>query len=126
MRLEGKAAIVTGGGTGLGRAIALRFATEGARVAIGEIRSDAGDHTCREISDQGGEAISIPTDVTDPEQVNALVEACDEQFGRIDILVNNAGVTAGAPSPTLRPLSRARSGELEPGHRHQSHQPLHL
>ena len=94
MRLDGKAAIVTGGGTGLGRAIALRFATEGARVAIGEIRSHAGDRTCGEIFDQGGEAVSIPTDVTDAEQVNRLVNACDEQFGRIDILVNNAGVTA--------------------------------
>ncbi len=94
MRLEGKVAIVTGGGTGLGRAIALRFATEGARVAIGEIRSDAGDRTCREIFDRGGEAVSIPTDVTDPEQVSRLVDACDEQFGRIDVLVNNAGVTS--------------------------------
>ena len=94
MRLEGKVAIVTGGGTGLGRAIALRFAAEGARVAIGEIQPDAGESTCREISAQGGEAVSIPTDVTVPEQVNTLVKACDEQFGRIDVLVNNAGVTA--------------------------------
>ncbi len=94
MRLEGKAAIVTGGGTGLGRAIALRFAAEGARVAIGEIRPDAGESTCREISARGGEAVSIPTDVTVAEQVDTLVSACDEQFGRIDVLVNNAGVTA--------------------------------
>ena len=94
MRLEGKAAIVTGGGTGLGRAIALRFAAEGASVAIGEIQPDAGESTCREISAQGGEAVSVPTDVTVPEQVNNLVEACDEQFGRIDVLVNNAGVTS--------------------------------
>ena len=94
MRLEGKVAIVTGGGTGLGRAIALRFAAEGASVAIGEIRPDAGESTCREISAQGGEAVSIPTDVTVPEQVDTLVRACDEQFGRIDVLVNNAGVTA--------------------------------
>lgn len=94
MRLEGKVAIVTGGGTGLGRAIALRFASEGASVAIGEIRPDAGESTCREISAQGGEAVSIPTDVTVPEQVNTLVETCDERFGRIDVLVNNAGVTA--------------------------------
>ena len=94
MRLEGKAAIVTGGGTGLGRAIALRFAAEGARVAIGEIQPDAGESTCREISAQGGEAIFVPTDVTVPEQVNTLVNACEEQFDRIDVLVNNAGVTA--------------------------------
>lgn len=100
MRLEGKVAIVTGGGTGLGRGIALRFAAEGARVAIGEIQPEAGDRTCREISAQGGEAVCIPTDVTVSEQVRNLVEACDEKYGQIDILVNNAGVT-GVHHPQL-------------------------
>jgi 3-oxoacyl-[acyl-carrier protein] reductase len=94
MRLKGKVAIVTGGGTGLGRGIALRFAAEGARVAIGEVQPEAGDRTCQEISAQGGEAVSIPTDVTVPDQVLNLVETCAAKFGRIDVLVNNAGVTA--------------------------------
>jgi NAD(P)-dependent dehydrogenase (short-subunit alcohol dehydrogenase family) len=100
MRLADKVAVVTGGGTGIGRAISLRFGAEGAKVVVAEIQEQSAERTRDEIKAAGGEAIAVSTDVTDPSRVEALVSACDDRYNRIDVLVNNAGVT-GVHHPHL-------------------------
>jgi NAD(P)-dependent dehydrogenase (short-subunit alcohol dehydrogenase family) len=100
MQLEGKVAIVTGGGRGIGRAIARRFANEGAKVVIAEQDPESGARTCAEVRADGGGAIFIQTDVSDRQAVETMVEATVQQFGQIDIVVNNAGLT-GENGPFL-------------------------
>lgn len=92
MRLDGKVAIVTGAARGIGRAIALRFAQEGARVAIVDLRETEGQETVRLVEAANGQAIFIRTDVSDSTQVQAMVDAVLARWGRIDILVNDAGI----------------------------------
>ncbi len=91
-RLAGEVAIVTGAGQGIGAAIARRFAQEGARVVVAEIRAATADEVTAGIVAAGGEAIAVPTDVADPRSVQALAERTAEVFGPPDILVNNAGI----------------------------------
>jgi L-rhamnose 1-dehydrogenase len=92
MRLIDKVAVVTGAARGIGRAIAVRFAAEGARIAVVDMRAPEGQATVRAIEAAGGEAIFLRTDVTSQEQVLAAVRAVLERWGRIDILVNDAGI----------------------------------
>ncbi|MEH7376327.1 SDR family NAD(P)-dependent oxidoreductase [Neobacillus drentensis] len=92
MRLLGKTAIITGGGGGIGRSTALRFAKEGARVAVADIDSAIGEETVRLIKEEGGEAIFVKTDVTDSKQIKALINTTTSTFGALHILFNNAGV----------------------------------
>lgn len=87
---EGRVAVVTGGGSGLGRAMALEFARLGASVVVAGRRPEALEETVACIEDDGGVAHWKPTDVRDPEQVDAMVEHAVKHFGRIDVLVNNA------------------------------------
>ena len=93
--LEGSVAIVTGASRGIGRAIALRFAAEGARIVANHV-SDAGVEGARGVVDavtaNGGEAIAVQADVSQSVEVDRLVAATMDHFGRVDILVNNAGV----------------------------------
>ncbi|QJR02293.1 SDR family oxidoreductase [Sphingobium yanoikuyae] len=89
--LSGRTAVVTGGGGGIGRAIAIRLAEAGAHVAIGDIVTERCEETAARIRESGREALAFPLDVMDDDQVRALVAAVDAQFGRVDILVNNAG-----------------------------------
>ncbi len=96
--LDGKVAIVTGGGSGIGRAIAMAFAAEGAKVAIAGRRREKLDETVAEITEAGGTALAIPTDVAIEDQVSRLFAATQSAWGRLDILVNNAGGFAGAPT----------------------------
>lgn len=98
MRLEGKVALVTGGGRSIGRAIAVGFGREGARVAV-NYRGDAAaaEAVVQAIREAGGEAISVQADVREREQVERMVAAVVEHFGRIDILVNNAGILKRTP-----------------------------
>jgi L-rhamnose 1-dehydrogenase len=92
MRLKGKVAIVTGAARGIGRAIAFRFAEEGARVAVVDVREDDGQCTVDMIQAAGGEATFVATDVSIAPQVRAMVEAVLNRWGTIDILVNDAGI----------------------------------
>jgi glucose 1-dehydrogenase len=92
MRLESQVAIVTGGGRGIGRAIAKAFAQEGAAVIIAELDADQGAVTAQEIVADGGTARFIQTQVADRANVEAMVQATVTEFGRIDILVNNAAI----------------------------------
>jgi 3-oxoacyl-[acyl-carrier protein] reductase len=91
-RLEGKVAVITGAGSGIGRASAERFAAEGARVVVVDINSEPSRETAEAIGRAGGEAIAVPTDVSDPEAVQAMADAAVERFGRVDVLMSNAGI----------------------------------
>lgn len=92
-RLEGQVAIVTGASRGIGRAVAIALATEGAKVVVNYAKSSqAADAVVAEIKGMGSEAIALQADVAQTEQVDALFSAVLEQWGRIDILVNNAGI----------------------------------
>jgi NAD(P)-dependent dehydrogenase (short-subunit alcohol dehydrogenase family) len=94
-RLSGKTAIVTGSSSGIGKAIALTFAREGARVVVAARRQSLCEQVVAQVRQRGGEATSIPTDVTNELQVERLISETVRQFGRLDILVNNAGIGGG-------------------------------
>ena len=91
-RLEGKTALVTGGGSGIGRASAQAFAREGAKVAVADIAVAGGEETVRMIEEAGGEAIFVKTDVSKGAEVEALVSRAVDTWGRLDCAHNNAGI----------------------------------
>jgi NAD(P)-dependent dehydrogenase (short-subunit alcohol dehydrogenase family) len=93
MRLANKVAIVTGAGRGMGRAISIRFAQEGADVAAAEVNTDTLREVAEEIGEQGRKCLPIQADLSRLPDIDAMVTRAVEEFGRIDILVNNAGVT---------------------------------
>lgn len=98
MRLPGKVAIVTGAATGIGRAIATRFAQEGAAVVIDYVgASDVAAPVEQDIARAGGKCLAVAADVSNPEQVQALIQATTKAFGKLDIVVNNAGVEKKLP-----------------------------
>jgi 3-oxoacyl-[acyl-carrier protein] reductase len=94
MQLEGKVAIVTGSGSGIGRAIAIGLAGEGAAVVVADIDSDRAGAVAAELGESGQEALAVRVDVSKSEQVDAMIEAAVDRFGRLDILINNAGRAA--------------------------------
>lgn len=90
--IEGKVALVTGGSTGIGFATAQRFAREGAKVAIANVNAERGNAAVQKIRDDGGDALFVQTDVSDPAQVEAMVGSVVDHFGDLNFAFNNAGV----------------------------------
>ncbi len=93
MLLDGKSAIVTGAGSGVGRASALRFAEEGARVVCADINLEAVKETVSAIEASGGSAVAVACDVSVEDEVVATIEAAVDNFGRLDVMFNNAGIS---------------------------------
>lgn len=97
MRLEGRRAFITGGGRGIGRAIALKFASEGADVAVAARTRAEIDAVAQEIEEKGGRSLAIPCDVGDSRGVEDAVRLAEKEWGGVDILVANAGALVHAP-----------------------------
>ena len=97
MLLTDQVAVVTGGGGGIGRAIALAYASVGAHIVIGDIIPERCEETAARAREMGRRALAVPTDVTDTNQVRALIQTADSHFKRVDILVNNAGGVSRKP-----------------------------
>jgi NAD(P)-dependent dehydrogenase (short-subunit alcohol dehydrogenase family) len=95
--LTDQVAVVTGGGGGIGRAIALAFASAGADIVIGDIVPERCEETAARVRELGRKALGVPTDVMETAQIHALIERAASEFGRIDILVNNAGGVSPRP-----------------------------
>lgn len=95
LRLAGKVAIVTGSSSGIGKAIALRFGEEGAKVVVAARRKALCEQTAKEICRKGGEAFVVQADVSHETQVETLYDKAVQQYGRVDIAVNNAGIFGG-------------------------------
>ena len=91
-RLEGKVAIITGAGQGIGRAYALRFAEEGAKIAVADLNEGNAQNVAKEIEAAGGEALAVHVDVSDEASTQSMAKAVVERWGRIDVLINNAGI----------------------------------
>src|SRR5438874_6051905 len=96
MRLIGKVSIITGASQGIGRATALKFASEGAKVAVCDINHESVRETMQDIEAEGGEAAAFRVDVTDKDSIARMVEGVMAKWGRIDTLVNNAGIVQDA------------------------------
>lgn len=97
LSLANQTAVVTGAGRGIGREIALRFASEGARVVVADLDRDGARRVATEISETGSESHAVPMDITDPSQVESLIQETVERFGQLDVFVNNAGVGLNRP-----------------------------
>ncbi|MFZ2501909.1 MAG: glucose 1-dehydrogenase [Nocardioides sp.] len=102
-RLDGKVAIVTGASSGLGVAFARGFAEAGADVVLGARRADRLEHTAELVRAAGRQALCVTTDVADPAQCQALVDAAMAEFGHVDVLINNAGIGTAVPATRETP-----------------------
>lgn len=108
-RFEGKSVIVTGGASGIGRAAALAFAAEGARVVVADLNESSGETTARRVRGDGGEATFVRTDVSRAADCAAMVDAAVKLYGRLDVAFNNAGINlAVAPIANVEEQDWAR------------------
>jgi 3-oxoacyl-(acyl-carrier-protein) reductase len=96
MKLKDKVALITGAGSGIGEATALRFSQEGAKVVINDVNMESANRVLESIKNQGGEAMVLKADISKKDEVDGMVEQIIEHFGRLDILVNNAGINRDA------------------------------
>lgn len=101
MRLEGRVAVVTGGGTGIGRATALLFAREGARVAVADVNRETGERTVGDIRDAGGTVVFVPCDVSREDDVAGLYAEAERRWGGVDVSFANAGIGEVGPAHAL-------------------------
>lgn len=97
MRLQEKVSVVTGAGRGIGKAIALRFSEEGARVVVNDIDLSYAESVAGKLNEIGREALAVKADVSKSEEVERMFQRAVQQFGRVDILVNNAGIRTDTP-----------------------------
>src|SRR3990172_7962102 len=101
MRLRGRKAVVTGGGRGIGRAVAVRFAEEGAHVAVVARTRHELEETAHAVESKGGTALKLPCDVRSADQIERMAKTCLASFRVIDVLVNNAGVFTAVRRPRV-------------------------
>ena len=106
MRLKGKVAVITGAGTGIGEAIAFKFAREGASVVVAGLSTDPVDDVSRRIEGDGGRAVAFRGDLAEEVNANACVKAAIDAFGKLDILINNAGVLDAVGSVETFPVDK--------------------
>lgn len=100
--LRGKVVVITGASSGLGRAMAVRFGSEGAKVVVNYFNNEEdGKKVAREVKEAGGEAIWVQGDVSQEQDVKSLIERADQAFGSVDIMINNAGIENEVPSEKL-------------------------
>ena len=111
LNLRGKIAIVTGAGRGIGRAISLTFAEEGAFVVVNDIDSSAAGEVAKEIVLRGSRALAVKADVTKVDEVETMVNRTLDEFKKVDILVNNAGILYDTRGPLGRKLFQESSPE---------------
>lgn len=112
MRLPDKSVVITGAGSGVGRASALRFAAEGATIVVADVRDDWAAETVRLVTEAGGTAVAQTCDVTSEADVEAAVAAAVAAFGRLDIMFNNAGVTGMKPGQAFEDHTAAEFERL--------------
>jgi NAD(P)-dependent dehydrogenase (short-subunit alcohol dehydrogenase family) len=101
VKLDGKTVVITGGGSGVGRASALLFASEGANVVIADVKDDWAADTVRLVTEAGGKAVAVHCDVSAEDDVEMAIGAAVREFGRLDVMFNNAGVTGLKPGQSF-------------------------
>src|SRR6478736_5145446 len=109
-RLHGKIALITGAGTGIGRATARAMAAEGAKVVVAELNAASGEQTAQIIAQAGGDCIAVPTDVTQEDSVRAAIDTAVRHYGGLHILHNNAGGSTPADNTVVEALRSRNSG----------------
>ena len=107
-RLKGQPAIITGAATGIGKAIAIQFALEGAKVVVNYLKGDPVDEVVEQIRDGGGEVIAIEADVSKEAEVKDMFSKAIEKYGTVHILVNNAGIQKDAEFIRMTPCQTGR------------------